>query len=187
MSRVAELAGYQTLDRDHQDGSDAPVQAPGIAESRLLHPQGRGRADEAAGGGGAIVLNSSVLSGIAFPGTSIYKREQGGLDALTRAASMEAGRLTADSIKGDAGSNETHPFAPASSIPLGRPGGAARRWPGRNVPAVGPGFLRQGPVAGGGWLSECDPSSGMTCFGPDPMLPAWRSNPAWSSNNEKPE
>lgn len=88
------------------------------------------------GHGGAIVFNSSVLARIAFAGSSIYSASKGGLDALTRAAAVELGPvgirvnsvnpsitrtpLTSSTIRAGADGGETHRFAPAGSIPLGR-------------------------------------------------------------------
>ena len=88
------------------------------------------------GGGGAIVFSGSVLADIAFPGTSIYSASKGGVSALMRAAAVELGPLgirvnsinpsitrtplTAGMISTGEGGAESHPFAPAGSIPLGR-------------------------------------------------------------------
>lgn len=88
------------------------------------------------GSGGSIVFNGSVLASIAFPGTSIYSASKGGITALARAAAVELGPLgirvnsvnpsitrtplTTQMISTDENGVETHPFAPANSIPLGR-------------------------------------------------------------------
>jgi NAD(P)-dependent dehydrogenase (short-subunit alcohol dehydrogenase family) len=87
-------------------------------------------------GGGSIVFNGSVLAGIAFPGTSIYCASKGGIAALARAAAVELGPLgirvnsvnpsitrtplTTGMISTTEDGDESHPFAPAKSIPLGR-------------------------------------------------------------------
>jgi NAD(P)-dependent dehydrogenase (short-subunit alcohol dehydrogenase family) len=82
------------------------------------------------------VFNDSVLAGIAFPGSSIYSASKGGIVSLARAAAVELGPfrirvnsinpsitrtpLTTGMISKSAGGNESHPFAPPNSIPLGR-------------------------------------------------------------------
>ncbi|MEW5420574.1 SDR family NAD(P)-dependent oxidoreductase [Amorphus sp. 3PC139-8] len=91
---------------------------------------------QAQGGGGSIVLNGSVLANIAFPGTTIYSASKGGITAMARAAAVELGPLgirvnsinpsitrtpmTESMISANEDGTETHPFAPAGSIPLGR-------------------------------------------------------------------
>jgi NAD(P)-dependent dehydrogenase (short-subunit alcohol dehydrogenase family) len=91
---------------------------------------------KAQGSRGSIVFNGSVLAGIAFPGTSIYSASKGGITALARAAAVELGPLgirvnsvnpsitrtplTTGMIYTSADGAESHPFAPANSVPLGR-------------------------------------------------------------------
>lgn len=85
-------------------------------------------------GKGAIVFTSSVLSQIAFAGTSIYSASKGGIDALTRAAAVELGPygirvnavnpsvtrtpMATGMITKKPDGTESHPFA--VGVPLGR-------------------------------------------------------------------
>jgi NAD(P)-dependent dehydrogenase (short-subunit alcohol dehydrogenase family) len=85
-------------------------------------------------GSGAIVFNSSVLSHISKPGSSIYSASKGGVDALVRTAAVELGAkgvrvnsinpaitrtpMTTGRISKNADGSESHPYA--LGIPMAR-------------------------------------------------------------------